>query len=186
MTKRAVGKPAPDWESRGPTNQGVEMSQTSAAAPAGTQIGLVPEFSYRADLKPPVGVGPGPFGTRMFYEIAGGTFSGGRLNGTIGTGGGDWLLVGPDGFGRLDVRGQLLTDDGAVIYISYHGVLEMNAKVQAFVERGEGTGFADQYFRTSPRLETGDERYAWVQQSIFVAEGRLYPGGVEYSVSRVV
>lgn len=162
------------------------MTPQTTAAPEGTQIGLVPEFTYRAELKAPLTVGAGPYGTRIFFEIKAGEFSGARLNGTFGTGGGDWILVGPDGFGRLDVRGQMLTDDGAVIYISYHGVLEMNEKVGAAMQAGEGTDFADQYFRTSPKLETGDERYAWVTQSVFVGEGRLYPGGVEYSVSRVV
>ena len=41
----------------------------------------------------------------------------------------------------------------------------------------------DQYFRTTPRFETGDTRYAWLNQSVSVAEGRLLPGfGVEYRV----
>jgi hypothetical protein len=31
-----------------------------------------------------------------------------------------------------------------------------------------------------------DERSAWVQRSLFVAEGRLVPGGVEYDVARVL
>jgi hypothetical protein len=48
------------------------------------------------------------------------------------------------------------------------------------------TDFADQYFRTTPRFETGDSRYAWLNQSVFVGEGRLYPGfGVEYRVYRL-
>jgi hypothetical protein len=36
------------------------------------------------------------------------------------------------------------------------------------------------------RLETGDERYAWVNQTLFVADGRVHPGPVvEYRVHRV-
>ena len=48
------------------------------------------------------------------------------------------------------------------------------------------TDYADQYFRSAPRLETGDPRYAWVNRTLFVAEGRM-PGvrGVEYRVYRV-
>jgi hypothetical protein len=49
----------------------------------------------------------------------------------------------------------------------------------------EESSFADQYFRSTPRIETGDERYAWVNQTVFVAQGRLIPGGVEYEVYRV-
>jgi hypothetical protein len=37
-----------------------------------------------------------------------------------------------------------------------------------------------------PRLETGDPRYEWVNQTVFVAEGRLHRGPVvEYRVFRV-
>ena len=151
-------------------------------------INLEYELTYRASLKPALPVGPGPYGTRLFFEVVDGRFEGKRLNGKILTGGGDWLLAGADGFGRLDVRAQFLTDDGAAIYLSYHGLLEMNAKVQAAVgDTQVSTDFGDQYFRTNPRFETGDPRYAWLNQSLFLAEGRLIPGRtVEYKVYRVV
>jgi hypothetical protein len=42
------------------------------------------------------------------------------------------------------------------------------------------------YFRTTPQFETGDARYSWLNRSIFVAEGRIAPGGVEYKVYRGV
>jgi hypothetical protein len=55
------------------------------------------------------------------------------------------------------------------------------------LEGTEGTDFGDQYFYISPRFETGDERYAWLNQSVFVGQGRVYPGfGVEYNVQRLV
>jgi hypothetical protein len=71
--------------------------------------------------------------------------------------------------------------------VSYFGVLEMNAKVQAaLVDPAMGTDFADQYFRTNPRFETGDPRYAWLNQTLFVGEGRVLPSRtVEYWVYRV-
>jgi len=64
------------------------------------------EFRYQARLKPPVAIGAGPYGTRMFFEVIGGEFEGKRLKGKILSGGGDWLLAGADGFSRLDVRIQ--------------------------------------------------------------------------------
>jgi hypothetical protein len=148
---------------------------------------LVYEFTYQAQLKPPVGVGPGPFGDRRVFEVIEGRFEGERLNGRILSGGGEWFLVGADGFGRIDVRIQMETDDGAFIYAQYFGLLELNDAVQGFISgRREETGFADQYFRIAPRLESGDPRYAWVNQTVFVAEGRGFPGyGVEYRVFRV-
>ena len=49
-----------------------------------------------------------------------------------------------------------------------------------------GTDFGDHYFVTTPRLESGDPRYSWVNQSIFVGQGRIQPGPVvEFQVFRV-
>jgi len=62
------------------------------------------ELTYRAMLKAPLIVGPGPFGQRVVAEVRGGRCEGKRIRGTILTGGADWLLIGPDGWGRLDVR----------------------------------------------------------------------------------
>ena len=144
------------------------------------------ECTYHATLKEPVSVGAGPYGNRLIFEVTGGRFEGPRLNGQVLSGGGDWLLVGADGWGRLDVRAQVLTDDGAAIYVSYFGVLEMNEPVQRAAADGSGTEYTDQYFRTAPRFETGDPRYAWLNHTLFVAEGHLRAGrAVEYKVYRV-
>ena len=52
---------------------------------------------------------------------------------------------------------------------------------------GEGeTEYGDAYFMTSPRMQTGDPRYAWVNNIVCVAQGRLRPGRVEYEVFQVV
>jgi hypothetical protein len=149
-------------------------------------VELVHEFDLTAELAPAVAVGPGPFGERRIREVRGGRFAGARLTGAVGTGGADWVLVGPDGVGRLDVRLTLHTDDGAHIYVQYTGVIEYTDAALA-ANRGErSSDYADHYFRTAPRLETGDPRYAWVNRTLFVAEGRLHPGPVvEYRVHRV-
>jgi hypothetical protein len=144
------------------------------------------EFTFHALLAQPLMIGNGPYGTRVLYPVTEGRAKGDRINGTAVGSGGDWLLIGADGWGRLDVRAQLQTDDGALLYLTYSGVLELNDKVMAATQNTDvETSFDDQYFRTTPRLETGDERYAWVNQTVFVARGRLISGGVEYEVYRV-
>jgi hypothetical protein len=144
------------------------------------------EFTYSANLKEPFAVGAGPFGTRLVVEVTGGMAKGKRLNGKILTGGSDWLLVGPDGWGRLDVRTQFLTDDGAALYAYYTGLIQMNEKVQQALGGDAATDYDDHYFRTTPRFETGDPRYAWLNQSIFIGEGRILLGRVvQYKVYRV-
>ena len=145
---------------------------------------LVQECSFTAMLKPPVPIGAGPIGMRMYYDVSGGDVTGERLRGTI-LGGGEWALIGPDGFLRVDVRLQVETHDGAYIYIQYVGLLGLNDAVQRALETSGGTDYGDQYFFTNPRMETGDPRYAWVNTTFFVGEGRIRPGlGVEYRVWR--
>ncbi len=147
---------------------------------------LVHEFSYTATLKAPVSIGPGPFGDRTIFEVLDGKVTGERIHGRLGTGGADWILAGADGWGRLDVRATLHTDDGADIYVQYFGVLEYTEAALAAVGGERSSDYDQHYFRIAPRLETGDERYAWVNQTLFVAEGRIHPGPiVEYRVHRV-
>jgi len=147
-------------------------------------MNLVQECTFTATLNPPVPIGPGPIGTRMYYEVTGGEMIGDRLRGTV-LGGGEWALIGPDGFLRVDVRAQVKTNDGAHLYVQYLGLLEMNQAVLGALESGVGTEYSDQYFFTNPRFETGDERYAWLNTTFFIGEGRLRPGpGVEYRVWR--
>ena len=144
------------------------------------------EFTYQANLKEGLPVGTGPFGNRLVVEVTGGQIEGKRLRGKFLGGGGDWLIIGNDGYGYLDVRAQLVTDDGVPIYLQYVGILEMNEKVQQALTTAAGTDYGDQYFRTNPRFETGDARYAWLTHTFFVGEGRLRPGRiVEYRVYRV-
>ena len=141
---------------------------------------------YHADLKPPQAVGAGPFGNRQIFEVTGGTFEGPRLRGTIETGGGDWLLIGADGIGHLDVRATFRTHDGALIYVQYHGVIDLPARAARRPPAGSRGDYGDDYFMTAPRFETGDERYAWLNSVIAVAEGRSAPNAVEYRVYQVV
>ena len=61
----------------------------------------------------------------------------------------------------------------------------MNTAFEAASERGTATDFADQYFFTNPRIETGDRRYSWVNTTFFIGEGRASKGGgVAYRVWR--
>ena len=147
-------------------------------------MNLVQECSFKAMLKPPVPIGAGPIGTRMYYDVVGGEVTGERLRGKV-LGGGEWALIGPDGFLRIDVRVQVETHDGAHLYIQYVGLLGLNDAVQRALATGGGTDYGDQYFFTNPRMESRDPRYAWVNSTFFVGEGRVLPGrGVEYRVWR--
>jgi hypothetical protein len=145
------------------------------------------EFSFKVSLNPPIDFGAGPLGQRLYFEVTDGVATGERFNARAVGGGGDWIVVGPDGYGRIDVRLHFETDDGAHVYVQYFGLLEVNQVVGQAMATGAATSYEDQYFRTTPRFETGDPRYAWMNQGVFVARGRLREGGgVEYEVSRLL
>ena len=147
---------------------------------------LEPLLSYYANLEAPLEVGTTPFGTRMIVEVNGGEITGEKIKGKFrNLAAADWLTI-TEGFGHLDVRATIETDDGAYIYVEYFGKVELTEGVQAALA-GEGeTDYGEQYFMTAPRMQTGDARYAWVNNIVCVGEGRLRAGRVEYNVYQVV
>jgi len=150
--------------------------------------GIIPAYECTFDIELGASwfIGTGGFGNRVVGSVGGGTVTGGRINGTVIGPGADWALLGGDGYCRVDVRMQIRTDDAAMIYVEYVGLLELNDKSSAaMTDRSLETSFDDQYFVTTPRMECGHERYEWVNQTVFVARGRLTRTGVSYEVYRV-
>ncbi len=142
-------------------------------------------MEYTADRQRPTRTtGTGPFGTRGLAVVTGGSFEGPRLKGTIWAGGGDWWLRDPEGVLRLDVRATFETDDGALIYVQYYGVRRSEAGRPA-AQPGETSEYGDAYFMTTPRFETGDDRYAWLNDLVCVAEGKRTEQAVAYRVYAV-
>jgi hypothetical protein len=141
---------------------------------------------FNADLQQPTrNTGDSPFGTRGLAVVTGGGFEGQRLKGKIWGSGGDWWLQGSDGVLRLDVRATFETDDGALIYVQYYGIVRQEAG-RPIAKPGEPSDYGDAYFMTSPRFETGDERYTWLNGLVCVAEGKRTAKGVAYRVYAVV
>jgi hypothetical protein len=140
---------------------------------------LIEEFELRLELEHPVTmVGDSGAGIRVFGHVTGGTLTGARLRGDVLPGGGDWMIVDSRGYARPDVRVQVRVDGGAVIYVNYTGLLEMTAATQAALDGGGATSFEDQYLRSHVRIEAGGKDYVWLNQALFVGEGRLDPGPV--------
>ncbi len=81
------------------------------------------------------------------------------------------------GFLRMDARIQILTDDGATLCIHHRDPAEANARLRQAMTSSEPARFADQHIRTCREIESGNPRYAWVDQSIFVGEGAVCPAG---------
>ena len=91
---------------------------------------LKPLFELSATLERFDDLGETPQGHRMLAVVGqgSGTISGDRVRGQILQGsGGDWLRLRPDGAGQLDVRITIKTDDEALIYMRYEGILAGDA-----------------------------------------------------------
>lgn len=146
---------------------------------------FLPLFTLTIDAGAPVEVGPGPFGTRLISTTAGGRFEGPRLRGSVLRGGGDWILADGEGVWHMDVRLALETDDGARIFLQYHGSIVMTGEIVTALRNGGSTDYGDSYFMTQPRFETGAPAYRWLNRLVAVGQGRLGPGIVQYEIFEV-
>jgi hypothetical protein len=127
-----------------------------------------------------------PVGLRYTLIIERGRFEGPRLRGEVLPGGGDWITIGTDGLGRLDVRATLRTDDGALIHLEVGGMSRVPADAQQRLEAGERIPFADGYIRSTLDFETGDERYAWLNEVVAVGYNEFSPGHIDYRTYKVL
>jgi hypothetical protein len=148
-------------------------------------VHLSPLLTFRNTLSAVQPIGDTPFGHRITYIVGEGRFEGERLNGRILPGGGDWLIRGAGGLARLDVRKTFETDDQALIHVSYTGLYKFSTEVTARLASGGDCEFGDTLFLTHVQFETGDLRYAWLNETLAVGEGRERQNGVEYRIHAV-
>ncbi|MET0704021.1 MAG: DUF3237 domain-containing protein [Mycobacterium sp.] len=125
-------------------------------------------------------------GLRMTFIATGGALVGPRLTGEILPGGGDWLIVGDDGTGRIDVRATIRSDDGALIHYETRGIIKIPTGGMDRLAAGEVLPFAETYIRTTPRFETADSRYAWLSELVAIGYNVLSPNRVDYRIYRVL
>lgn len=141
---------------------------------------------FEVELAAPMELGEAPPGRRRIIPIVGGSVRGERLNGRILNLGADWQTVYRDGLAVLDTRYSMCTDDGALIDIRNLGVRHGPASVMQALARGEAVDPASYYMRTTPRFETGDPRYAWLNRIIAVGTGARDANSVRLKIYEVL
>ena len=114
-------------------------------------------------------LGETPFHRRVIGGIADGRWEGERLKASIIGPGGDWAIPSGGQVMILDVRQLLQTDDGALIYVSYHGRCD----------RDRGT------YTVAPTFETADERYSWLNGVQAIGQGRNDGDAIVYEMFEV-
>lgn len=116
--------------------------------------------TVQIQLQQPKGIRRGPLGTRFILGVAAGSVQGPQLTGTVEPPGVDWVTAREDGSVQHDGRLVLTTNDGAIILVTYTGI-----------------GIAGQGYtsvRAAVQLETGEPRYAWLNdvQAVAIGESR--------------
>ncbi len=136
-------------------------------------------------LDPIIELGVGRAGKRRIIPIIGGEVRGERVNGTILNVGADWQTVLGDGTADLIARYAFKTDDGAVIEINNTGFRYGPPEVLEALARGEDVDPSAYYMRTQARLETGDPRYAWVNNRLFIGTGSRQADSVKIALYEI-
>jgi len=148
-------------------------------------LNLQPLLRAEITLAPPQELGATPLGRRRVIPITGGSFRGERLAGRVLPGGADWQVIRADGVAELDARYTLETEDRALIYVRNFGYRHGPAEVIQRLAAGEPVDPALYYMRTTPRFETGAERYQWLNRIVCVATGARRAAAVELEVFEV-
>jgi hypothetical protein len=130
-------------------------------------------MTLRLETAPTQDIGAVPRGGRVTFPITGGSFEGERLRGRVLPGGDDWTVKRSDGVIELDLRVTLETDDGALIHMTFEGI------------RDDGVTGAP-YFRTTPRFETGDAKYSFLNRLLAVGSGQIRADGPVHLIEEVL
>lgn len=113
---------------------------------------LIPLCTATVSLAETINVSP----ELVVGEVTAARFEGERLHASMkGRAAADWLKVSPQGYGTLDVKITLETDDGAIIHATYTGRLQFDTMA----------------VYATPLFQTGDERYHWLTRIQVVAKG---------------
>ncbi|MFI5399983.1 MAG: DUF3237 domain-containing protein [SAR324 cluster bacterium] len=135
--------------------------------------------------KPPELIGQVPEGVRINFCNGGGEFNGPALRGKLRDSGGDWMTVRTDGVALLDARVTFETHDGALILVTYPGMIDFGEGGHARFLKGELPAVAR--IRTSPRFLTGHPAYAWLNRlhCVGIGEYRSATRSASYEVYAV-
>ena len=130
---------------------------------------LVPLATVRVTRGDVHRLGATAFHRRVIGGISQGRWEG-RINADIVSPGGDWAIPSTDGqIMLLEVRQTLITDDGALIYVTYQGRCD----------RKRGT------YTVAPTFETDDERYDWLHAVQAIGQGRSEGDDIVYAMYEV-
>lgn len=114
-----------------------------------------------APVDPPKPIDPGLV---IYHVRPGGWVAGPNIKGTLVAPTADWLRILPSGVSRFDARGLIETDDGALISLSFGGVVHFEPATLERLNRGEVVRSGGFYSITTPTFQTGSPAYSWLNR----------------------
>ena len=142
-------------------------------------------FTITAHIDPVVSAGEIGHGVRRIVPIIGGEVRG-EVNGKVCPFGADFQIIRPSELIELEARYALETDDGAIIYVENKGIRFGPLDLLQKLKRNEPVDPKLIYFRTVPKFETGQEKYRWLMEHIFVGSAARHADRVVIDVHQVL
>jgi Protein of unknown function (DUF3237) len=143
-------------------------------------------FTITARIADVTTVGDIGHGVRRIIPITGGEVRGEAVNGKVLPFGADFQIIRPNELIDLEAKYAFETDDGAVVYVENKGIRFGPVDLLQKLKRGEPVDPKLIYFRTSPKFETGAEKYRWLMEHIFVASAARHVDRVVVDVHLVL
>jgi len=104
-----------------------------------------------------------PEGIKANFYVTGGEVTGPKIRGKLRPAGGDWLTVRRDGVVIMDVRVTVETHDGALILVTYPGIIDLGEDGYDKFLRGELPPILQ--IRIAPRFFTSHPNYLWLNRN---------------------
>jgi Protein of unknown function (DUF3237) len=161
------------------------VKETLLERPVLAEVPVEHLFDMTVELEPAQNIETA-VGNRMTFVAKGGAIDGPNLKGELLPGGGDWLTVGSDLVGRVDIRATIRTDDDALIHYTGLGIIKVPPEALERLANGERIYFDESYVRTTPRFETSDERYSWLSEVVAVSYNELEGTKIDYRIYRIL
>ncbi|KAH8422349.1 DUF3237 domain-containing protein [Aspergillus melleus] len=137
-------------------------------------------FTLRCAVSPPMEIGTGPYGRRRCVPIESGTVYGKYLNGEVVPGGADFMLVETDQTTHVNTNYVIKTDDGAFLYIRTEGTRAGPPEVLQALMDGGPVDPSQYWFHLHVKIETGHEKYKWLNNRVIVGRATRAKSEVAY------
>jgi Protein of unknown function (DUF3237) len=168
-----------------PISPRLSGKQDVLSAPAPQSV-ATPQWSWStkflATMTATVGrqnVGDGPDGLRIDWLIEQGRFAGPDIDAVVLPGAADFMRIRRDGVAIVDVRACLETQDGARIYVTYGGALDLGP--DGYLRALHGQFATLPPLVVTPTFETNDARLRWLSRVRCFGVGRVDTSALTYT-----